>query len=245
MANFDSIKKKTDEEAAQKIAQSDKIYDDQYAATEKIYNQQIKDSDASYAKVYDRANVRRIVNERYAAEMAANMGLSNSGYNRTQQTQIMLSYNNAVLETDYQKAAAANTIRSQLASVKADIEAQKAHSAFNIQQAYDQQAVDTYNDQVAAEQAAYAAKISAQNAAKTVDYTQINNFKKNLADPSEFEPVTVGKRGNTGNGGIKYNGKRYRNYDEYVEDMIQTAYESGTINEATCKYLLTTVYNLY
>ena len=180
MANYDSIKKKTDAQAAEKIAASNKIYDDQYAATEKIYNQQIEDSNASYAKIYDRANVQRIVNERYAKEMAANMGLSNSGYNRTQQTQIMLSYNNAVLETDYQKAAAANTIRSQLASLKADIEAKKASSALSIQDAYDQQAVNTYNQQVAAEQAAAAARTSAQNALLKQQQSDFEAVKKIL-----------------------------------------------------------------
>ena len=80
MANYNSIKKKTDAQAAEKIAETNKIYDDQYAATEKIYQDQIDASDASYAKAYDRANVQRIVNERYAKEMAANMGLSKSGY---------------------------------------------------------------------------------------------------------------------------------------------------------------------
>ena len=175
MANFDSIKKKTDAQAAEKIAASNKIYDDQYAATEKIYNQQIEDSDASFAKVYDRANVQRIVNERYAKEMAANMGLSNSGYNRTQQTQIMLSYNNAILETDYQKAAAANTIRSQLATRKADIEANKASSALSIQSSYDQLAQTTYNDQLAAEQSAAQAALKQQQD----DFKDLRTFLHN------------------------------------------------------------------
>lgn len=180
MANYNSIKKKTDAQAAEKIAETNKIFDDQYAATEKIYQDQIDASDASYAKVYDRANVQRIVNERYAKEMAANMGLSNSGYNRTQQTQIMLSYNNAVLETDYQKAAAANTIRSQLASIKADIEAQKASSALSIQDSYDKLATETYNDQVAAEQAAAAARASAQQSAAKQQQSDLTDLKKIL-----------------------------------------------------------------
>ena len=180
MANYNSIKKKTDAQAAEKIAETNKIYDDQYAATEKIYQDQIDASDASYAKVYDRANVQRIVNERYAKEMAANMGLSNSGYNRTQQTQIMLSYNNAVLETDYQKAAAANTIRSQLASIKADIEAQKASSALSIQDSYDKLATDTYNQQLAAERSAAAARASAQQAALKQQQSDLDALEKIL-----------------------------------------------------------------
>ncbi len=176
MANYDSIKKKTDEQAKVKIEESNKIYDDQYAATEKIYNEQIKQSDASFARTYDRANVQRIVNERYAKEIAANMGLSNSGYNLTQQTQIMLSYGNAVLETDMQKTAAANSIRQQLAGVKADIEAKKSQSAFDIQASYDQQAVDTYNQQVAAEKAAAAARITANANAKNSAYSDLVSF---------------------------------------------------------------------
>lgn len=180
MANYDSIKKKTDAQAKVKIEQSNQIYDNQIAETEKIYNQQIEDSDASYAKMYDRANVQRIVNERYAKEMAANMGLSNSGYNRTQQTQIMLAYGNAVLETDYQKTAAANSIRSQLASIKADIETRKAQSAFDIQDAYDRQAVDTYNQQLAAEQAAAAARESALQSAARQQQKDYDSLKEKL-----------------------------------------------------------------
>lgn len=250
MANYNSIKKKTDAQAAEKIAASNKIYDDQYAATEKIYNQQIEDSNASYAKIYDRANVQRIVNERYAKEMAANMGLSNSGYNRTQQTQIMLSYNNAILETDYQKAAAANTIRSQLASIKAGIEAEKASSALSIQDAYDQQAVDTYNQQVAAERAEAAARESARQADLKVDTSQIEAFKKMLADESEVIQLGkatggVGAGAFMGTGGISYKGKIYKSYEEYIEKTLDSAYTSGIINTGTYKYLLTTEYNLY
>lgn len=185
MANYDSIKKKTDEQAKVKIEESNKIYDDQYAATEKIYNEQIKQSDASFARAYDRANVQRIVNERYAKEIAANMGLSNSGYNLTQQTQIMLSYGNAVLETDMQKTAAANSIRQQLAGVKADIEAKKSQSAFDIQTSYDQQAVDTYNQQVAAEEAAAAAREAALKSAKTQQQNAYNSLKSILVS-SEY-----------------------------------------------------------
>ena len=187
MANYDSIKKKTDEQAKVKIEESNKIFDDQYAATEKIYEDQIRQSDASYSRAYDQANVRRIVNERYAKEMAANMGLSKSGYNLTQQTQIMLSYGNAVLQTDMQKNAAANSIRQQLAGVKADIEAQKSQTAFNIQNSYDQQAVDTYNQQVAAEQEAAAARISALNNASSKQQNALDGLKSILVN-SDYTP---------------------------------------------------------
>ena len=62
----------------------------------------------------------------------------------------------------YQKAAAANTIRSQLASIKADIEAQKASNALSIKDSYDKLATDTYNQELAAEQAAVTARNNQQ-----------------------------------------------------------------------------------
>ena len=248
MANYNSIKKKTDAQAAEKIAETNKIYDDQYAATEKKNQDQIDASDASYAKVYDRANVQRIVNERYAKEMAANMGLSNSGYNRTQQTQIMLSYNNAVLETDFQKAAAANTIRSQLASIKADIEAEKASSALSIKESYDKLATDTYNQELAAERSAAAARASAQQKDSQVNSSQIEAFKGMLADENDFYGVKDGNglaAGAARPGITVYKGKAYAGYKKYVEDMLDSAYTNGIINTGTYKYLLTTEYNLY
>lgn len=160
MADYNAIKKQTDAQAQKAIAKYNEIRDKEVLNTEKIYNEEIAESDASYEKVYDQANVNRIVNEKFAAEAAANMGLAKSGYNRNRQTQIKLAYGNAVLETDLQKTAAANNIRQQLAQYKAGVESEKSQYALTTQQSFDQLAQQSYNTQYAAEKEA-AAKITA------------------------------------------------------------------------------------
>lgn len=184
MANYNAIKKQTDALAQKAIAQYNEIRDAEVQNTEKIYDEQLNEINKSYEKAYDSANVQRIVNEKFAAEAAANMGLSKSGYNRNRQTQIKLAYGNAVLETDLQKASAANSIRQQLAQYKAGVESEKAQYKLSTQQAYDQQAQDSYNQQYAAEQRAAAARISAANSSAKNQARDLNDLyeKLNSAD---------------------------------------------------------------
>ncbi|MBE6729840.1 MAG: hypothetical protein E7568_06385 [Ruminococcaceae bacterium] len=175
MADYNAIKKQTDEQAQKAIAKYNEIRDKEVLNAEKIYNDEIVKSDAAYEKVFDKANVDRIVNEKFAAEAAANMGQSKSGYNRNRQTQIKLAYGNAVLETELQKTAAANTIRQQLAQYKAGVETEKSQYALATQQSFDQLAQQSYNTQYAAEKEA-AAKITAAR------ISAANNQEKELND---------------------------------------------------------------
>ena len=189
MANYDAIKKQTDEQAKKKIEEANKIYNDQMAATEQIYNEQIAESDKSFELTYDQANVQRKINERFAKEAVANMGQTNSGYSRNQQAQIRLAYGNAVLKTDLQKTAAANSIRQQLASHKADIEAQKAQNAFSIQNSYDQLAQETYNSQVAA--ARRYSGSSGGSGSSASEYSALKKFLRNYEYSNKQKAIEI------------------------------------------------------
>lgn len=59
-------------------------------------NAQIKEAEHAYDGVINTANVQKLINERAVAERMANMGLTDSGLNRTQQTAIELSRSNAI-----------------------------------------------------------------------------------------------------------------------------------------------------
>ena len=59
-------------------------------------NAQIKEAEHAYDGVINTANVQKLINERAVAERMSNMGLTDSGLNRTQQTAIELSRSNAV-----------------------------------------------------------------------------------------------------------------------------------------------------
>lgn len=61
-----------------------------------------------------------------------------------------------------------------------------------------------------------------------------------ILSKSEFSEnaITVGSRGNTGNGGYNVDGVRYKNYDEYVYSKLENAFNSGSITEDELNQLL-------
>ena len=73
------------------IASSDKVYDTQKLQTQNTYNRQIDETSKAYEDLYDENAVQRLINEQEIAENMANLGLTDSGLNRTQQTAVQLS----------------------------------------------------------------------------------------------------------------------------------------------------------
>lgn len=81
--------------------------------------------------------------------------------------------------------------------------------------------------------------LAKKQAENEVDYSQITKFQNALVDEDKLEKVTVGSRGNTGNGGYRYGGKRYSTYKDYVKDQLNEHYSTfNTINAGTLAYLL-------
>lgn len=82
-------------------------------------------------------------------------------------------------------------------------------------------------------------RLAKQQAENEVDYSQITKFKNAIVDEDKLEKITVGSRGNTGNGGYRYGGKRYATYQDYVKAQLNDHYSKfGTINAGTLAYLL-------
>lgn len=65
---------------------------------EEAGNANIRSAEHAYDGVINTANVQKLINERQVAERMANLGMTDSGLNRTQQTAIQLSHSNAVGE---------------------------------------------------------------------------------------------------------------------------------------------------
>ena len=82
-------------------------------------------------------------------------------------------------------------------------------------------------------------RLAKQQAENEVDYSQITKFQNAIVDEDKLEKITVGSRGNTGNGGYRYGGKRYATYQDYVKAQLNEHYSKfGTINAGTLAYLL-------
>ena len=73
---------------------SNKSFDDQITNTKAAYGKLIEDEKIAYEDQYQKNAVQKLINEQQIAEHNANLGLTDSGLNRTQQTAVQLSYAN-------------------------------------------------------------------------------------------------------------------------------------------------------
>lgn len=78
-----------------------------------------------YQKAYDVNEINRLIAQRQLSEQMENMGLTNSGLNRTQMAALETQKANANASVLQQKNAAANALRQQLNDYLANIETQK------------------------------------------------------------------------------------------------------------------------
>ena len=114
----------------------------QKQATTDIFNAQIDDTAISYEDSYRDNAVQKEINTRDVAENMANLGLTNSGLNRTQQTAVQLSYANNKAKIDMQKQAAVDALARSLATELANIETNRINSIADVENQYSQLAMD-------------------------------------------------------------------------------------------------------
>lgn len=157
-----------------KTAESDKniINQNADASVQSItedYDTQIADTKDSYEDAFKANEVQVKLNERYLERKAAEMGLTDSGLNRTQMTANQLSYANQKGELTAQRQKAVDTLaaamrgkiaevnterNTQLAQVESTLNNDLAQMDADYASSVRQQAVDTYNAEYKAEQEA-------------------------------------------------------------------------------------------
>ena len=150
------------------------------------YSGQIEDAEESYEHLFRENRVQKLINERQIAENMANLGLTDSGLNRTQMTANQLSYanNNAEYSRQRQKAVEKlNTTMNQLLTQN-DID---RNAAINkIDKTYDEaaytDAVSRRATDVEAETDRINAQISASTAAEKNRTSALNTLHTKLMD---------------------------------------------------------------
>lgn len=78
------------------------------------YGTQIADAKAAYDPLFRQNEIQRAVNERFLERKAAEMGLTDSGLSRTQQTANQLSYGNQNAEYMRQRQKAVDTLKAAM-----------------------------------------------------------------------------------------------------------------------------------
>lgn len=176
--SYDEILKEIEETAkAQKeadIAASDQMYDAQKQTVTDSYNTQIQEAKSAYQNQLDENAVQKLIHERQIAENMANLGLIDSGLNRTQQTAAQLSYANNNTKINLARQKAVDALAQAMTAKMSELDAGKLAAAEGIRSNYAQnarsQAVDVYKNEAENETARQKAAYEAQ-----VKQMQVNN----------------------------------------------------------------------
>ncbi len=144
MASLESFKKDAKkayaESEARDIAAAEKMYDAQKQTVEDNYNTQIADTEVSYEDAFKSNDVQRQLNERYLERKASELGLTDSGMSRTQQTAVQLSYANQRGSLNAQKQKAIDTLAQTMRAKMTEIETNRISAVETIRSDYDDKA---------------------------------------------------------------------------------------------------------
>lgn len=169
MANYEEIlaaeKKINDAQAQADIEAGYAAYDKAAAEVSKQYENQITKTQNSYTEQFRKNELAQIINEEKTKKRMSDLGLTDSGLNRTQQTAIQLQRANADYSTQQERQNAVDSIRNDLSLYRAEVEQQKAQYAIDTKAKYDAQAQTNatakYNTQLENEAKIEAATIEA------------------------------------------------------------------------------------
>ena len=114
------------------------IYDKQIEQINLNSDANIKNLNSTYDDQQRAIEVQKLVNERKVAESMANLGLTDSGLNRTQQTAVQLSAANARYQLDRQKQAAIDSYNLDRSNQIAQIEQNRLATDIEIDNNYRQ-----------------------------------------------------------------------------------------------------------
>ena len=144
-------KQQAAQKAADKAANAE-LHDEQKKQVEDAYKVSVLDTHSSYVPAYNEAAIQKKITEKQIAENMANLGLTDSGLNRDQQTAVQMSYNRQKNTLDNQRRSAVDALTRQLASEVSSILQSKLSADNAIDQSYEnfasEQATKIWNTQV-------------------------------------------------------------------------------------------------
>ena len=114
------------------ISLIDKTAAESKKAVSENYEVQKAETEKEYNDLYNQNNVQRIINERRIAENMANLGLTDSGLNRTQQTAAQLSYANNQNRLSIAKQKAVDALARVMNAKLSEIETTRAQNEQSI-----------------------------------------------------------------------------------------------------------------
>ncbi len=184
------IKKKTTGYLNEELNSFDASIDAANARINENGEKSIETTKQSYEDVFRKNRLNQIINEEKAKERMANLGLIDSGLNRTQQTAIQLQAANADAAAVRNRQAAIDTIRSGIADAIAVNDAKKADYKRERTSYWNEKAdvmiANEYNTRVAEENARIEAELKAAEA-KQKEYDDMTDKLNNSSYSPEYK----------------------------------------------------------
>lgn len=132
------------------------------------YGSLISDTNTEYYDEENRNAIQKIVNEQKIARKMENLGLTDSGLNRTQQTAVQLSYSNNQAKLERQRQKAVDALNLEMQGKLSEIDINESNTVAGIKDKYHQAALsaaqEKYNTEVKAETERIQAEIDAATA---------------------------------------------------------------------------------
>ena len=135
---------KTKAQAETKKAEVNTQIDQNIASAEKNVGEQIKTTEQDYLDIVASNDLQRELDKRQIAETMANLGLTKSGLNATQQTAVQLSAGNKNYAALQQRQKAVDTLRQSLEEYRTQMTNKLRESEISIDEAT-QKAIADYN----------------------------------------------------------------------------------------------------
>lgn len=152
--NYNDIYKSFTPKMDEEINLYKTAYASQRDSVKNNYNSLITDSNESYYDEQNRNAIQKIVNEKKIAENMENLGLTDSGLNRTQQTAVQLSYSNSQAKFERQRQKAVDALNLEMAGKLTEIDTDESNTVASIKDKYHQAALsaaqEKYNTEVEA-----------------------------------------------------------------------------------------------
>ncbi len=149
------ILKSQEEEKNKQLNSIDAKYSDVSKAIIDQYSADIQSVEETYNDYIDKSYVQKIIDQKQVEQTLANMGLTDSGLNRTQQTAVEISHTNRsgkyTLLKQQQIDSLAQQMRSKLADSRMQQEKEKTSVIDEFRESAEDQAMEIFKNELSAE----------------------------------------------------------------------------------------------
>lgn len=232
-STWDEIQKYMEGQYASKrkqaLADNDAVYKKQSDAVTSLYEGEISEVGQQYDDLERQNAVQKLINEREVAENMANMGLTDSGLNRTQQTAVQLSASNQSAKIARDRQSMVNSLTREMTSKLTDIELNRSNAAQRINQEYDS-AINSATQEKYKSNLDYLEKINEQNLKAAQEAAEKENLLYTVRRIKDGDDIL-----NDGSGTIVFVGSDGKEIEVQKGINPYTGYNNATGNGDTAK----------